>query len=349
MARIRISAEHTYDVFVGSQWRNDLATLAQDRMRVAIISSRKNHSLIEEIPHLSSQVLRIEVEDGEAAKSFDSLKSVIEKLGEAGFTRSDLIVGIGGGAVTDLAGFAAATWLRGIDWVAIPTTVAGAVDAAIGGKTGINTDHGKNLMGAFHSPLAVLVDLSWFSTLSDRDFVAGLAEVVKCGFIRDPQILELIEGKTVNELRVNHVVLEYLVMRAVAVKASVVGRDFKESGEREILNYGHTLGHALEKCSGYALRHGECVAVGMVFAAELAHAMGLIDETVVGRHRSIMEGLGLPTGIDGYSFDDIEPYLYRDKKTRGRTLRFVLLDAVGSAIRVEPSHDLRAIYEKVSP
>ena len=348
MARIRITAERTYDVFVGSQWRNDLATLAQGRVRIAVISSKANHGLIGELPDLSAEVLRIEVEDGESAKNFTSVMAIIKELGEAGFTRSDLIVAIGGGAVTDLAGFAAATWLRGIDWIAIPTTVAGAVDAAIGGKTGINTEHGKNLMGAFHSPCAVLVDLAWFSTLSDRDFVAGLAEVIKCGFIRDPQILELIEGKTVSDLRANPIALEYLVLKAIAVKASVVGRDFRESGEREILNYGHTLGHALEQLSGYTLRHGECVAIGMVFAAELAQKMGLIDEVVVDRHRNILETLGLPTRIQNFSFAEVEPYLYRDKKTRGKTLRFVLLEAVGSAIRVEPSHDLGTIYEKVS-
>ena len=348
MARIRVTAERTYDVFVGTQWRSDLSTLAQGRARVVFITSKANRDLIGELPELSGEVLRIEVEDGEQAKRPDTLLDIIGKLGAAGITRSDLLVAIGGGAVTDLGGFAAATWLRGIDWVAIPTTLAGAVDAAIGGKTGINTEHGKNLMGAFHSPVAVLVDLSWFTTLSDRDFAAGMAEVIKCGFIRDRQILELVEGKSLSEIRAQRVVIEYCVVKAIQVKASVVSSDFRESGEREILNYGHTLGHALEQASQYALRHGECVSIGMVFAAELARAMGLIDEALVQRHRSILGQLGLPITISGYTFEAISPYLALDKKARGKTLRFVLLEGVGHVIRTEPSVDLRSIYERVS-
>ena len=348
MARIRVSAERSYDVFVGCQWRSDLATLTAGRSRIALISSKENRELIGALPELSAEVLRIEVEDGEVAKNIPTLTTVIEKLGEAGFTRSDLIVAIGGGAVTDLAGFAAATWLRGIDWIAIPTTVAGAVDAAIGGKTGINTAHGKNLMGAFHSPIAVLVDFSWFGTLSDRDFAAGLAEVIKCGFIRDPEILDLVEGKTLQQLRNQPIVMEYAVLKAIRVKAAVVSQDFREDGEREILNYGHTLGHALERASGYSMRHGECVAVGMIFAAELACAMSLVGEEIVARHRDIIEKLGLPIHITGRTFAELSPYLALDKKARGKKLRFVLLKGIGDPIRVEPSHDLSSIYEKVS-
>lgn len=347
MARIRVTAERTYDVFIGSQWRNDLSTLMAGRTRVAIISSGQTRELIGQIPPTDAQLLQIELPDGEAAKTPETFMMIIDALGKAGFTRSDLVVGIGGGAVTDVAGFAAASWLRGIEWIAVPTTVAGAVDAAIGGKTGINTSHGKNLLGSFHSPSAVVVDLSWFDSLTDRDFAAGLAEVIKCGFIKDPSILELIEGKDLKSIRSQPILLEYLVRKAIAVKAAIVSRDFREGGEREILNYGHTLGHAIEQSSGYALRHGESVAIGMVFAAELAHAMGLINQDLVARHRRILSALDLPTKSSNISFDDLEPYLALDKKARGKVLRFVLLTDLGKTLRCEPSSDLRAIYERL--
>ena len=171
--------------------------------------------------------------------------------------------------MTDLAGFVAASWLRGIDWIAVPTTLAGMVDAAIGGKTGINTNAAKNLVGAFHSPVAVIVDTKWLRSLSRRDFAAGLAEVVKCGFIRDPEILFLLQGHNLDSVIANENLTRNLISRAVTVKADVVNQDFKESDLREILNYGHTFGHAVEKHSGYQLRHGECVSIGMAFMAHL--------------------------------------------------------------------------------
>ena len=349
MSRVHVKSEREYDVLIGENWRALLPHLCSGRKRVALISSIANAALLEPIPDLSADVIRIEIEDGESGKSAQSLLTIIDALGAAGFTRSDVIVAIGGGAVTDIAGFAAATWLRGIDWISIPTTVAGAVDAAIGGKTGANTVHGKNLFGAFHSPASVIVDLSWFETLSDRDYAAGLAEVVKCGFIKDASILELIEGKDVHSIRSNPVVVEYLVRKAVMVKAAAVSSDFRESKEREILNYGHTLGHAIEQSSGYSLRHGECVSIGMVFAAELAAAQNLIGAEIVERHRTILHSLGLPTTYDLNKWSQIEPLLWLDKKARGKTLRFVLLTGIGETTRfqIESSDELITIYEKV--
>jgi 3-dehydroquinate synthase len=193
-------------------------------------------------------------------------------------------VGIGGGATTDIAGFAAATWLRGVSWIAVPTSIAGAVDAAIGGKTGMNSDYGKNLIGAFHSPSQVIIDLSWFESLSDRDFAAGLAEVIKCGFIKDSRILEICEASDLAAIRKDRALLAELIQRSVQIKADVVSVDFKDSFEREILNYGHTFGHAVERDCHYSLRHGECVAIGMVYVAELAKLHGSIDEPLVRRH-----------------------------------------------------------------
>ena len=200
------------------------------------------------------------------------------------------MVSLGGGATTDLAGFVAASWLRGVRVVHVPTTLLGMVDAAVGGKTGINTAEGKNLVGAFHHPSGVICDLETLATLPAEELVSGMAEVVKCGFIADPAILDLVEPAPSDALRVGSPQLRELVERAVQVKLDVVAGDFKEAGGsgahpgREVLNYGHTLAHAIERAEGYRFRHGEAVAIGMVFVAELARLAGRLDEETAARH-----------------------------------------------------------------
>jgi 3-dehydroquinate synthase len=299
---------------------------------------------------VNTEVHYFEVADGEGAKTAQSLQSLWNWLGAAGFTRSDAIIGIGGGTITDLAGFAAASWLRGIDWIAVPTTVAGMVDAAIGGKTGINSDYGKNLIGAFHSPRKVLIDTSWLKTLSDRDFAAGLAEVVKCGFIVDGQIIDLLKGKNLSEIRNDAALVQDLIVRSVAVKAHIVASDFKESFGREVLNYGHTLGHAIEIHSKYSLRHGEAVSIGLVFAAQLAGVKGLLDSESIAAHEQILSGIGLPTKYPSESWQHLYPLLALDKKSRGHQLRFVALSGIGKTVRIEDANEseLRAAYERIS-
>ena len=260
-------------------------------------------------------------------------------LGQADFTRSDAVVAVGGGATTDLGGFVAATWLRGIQVVQVPTTVLAMVDAAVGGKTGINTAEGKNLVGAFHPPRAVLCDLVALESMQRFDFVAGLAEVVKAGFIADPRILELVEAHV--ELlqdpaaAARSEVLLELIERAVVVKARVVGEDLKEAGLREILNYGHTFGHAIEHVERYQWRHGAAVSVGMVYAAELARLAGRLSEDVVARHRAVLSALGLPTTYRPDRWDRLVTAMRRDKKTRGDLLRFVVLEDIGKPVRLE--------------
>jgi 3-dehydroquinate synthase len=289
------------------------------------------------------------IPDGEEGKSPEVLLKLWNWLAAAGFTRSDLVVGIGGGAITDIAGFAAATYLRGIDWIAIPTSVAGSVDAAIGGKTGANLDYGKNLVGSFHSPRTVLIDHSWFATLSDRDFAAGLAEVVKCGFIRDGHILKLLQNKNLQDVRRDEELVLELIERAVQVKADVVGGDFKESFDREILNYGHTFGHAVEKHAKYSLRHGECVSIGMAFMAHLQSDLGLISDEVRDLHLSLLTELNLPVTYSSGDWPELRALMSMDKKSRGNTLRFVTISEIGKTDRiadVAQGHLLSA-YEKV--
>ena len=349
MKIVSVRAEREYDVCIDVNYREELLSLSRTRDKVAVIFSENMKEQVNGFALGDAEVFYFPVSDSEAAKSTQTLLQLWDWLGAAGFTRSDLIVGIGGGAITDLAGFAAATWLRGIDWIAVPTTVAGMVDAAVGGKTGINSEYGKNLIGAFNSPQTVLIDTSWLTTLSDRDFAAGLAEVVKCGFIKDVEILNLLKGKKLSEIRKDIALTTELIERSVKVKGAVVSVDFKESFDREILNYGHTFGHAVEIDAKYTLRHGECVSIGMIFVAELSLALGLISEEILVSHKDILTNLGLPTTYKSSSWQSLLGHMRLDKKSRGSTLRFVVLDGLGKTQRVEGPEEgaLLTAYEKV--
>ena len=350
MTMITINAERSYEVKFTDSWSEDCSRLFEGRTRVAAIVSETFSPDLTALKSMDSEVHVFQVPDGEAAKDITTLTKVWNWLGATGFTRSDIIVGIGGGAMTDLAGFAAASWLRGMDWVAVPTSLAGMVDASVGGKTGINSDYGKNLIGAFHSPISVIIDTGFLKTLSDRDFSAGMAEVIKCGFIKDPAILDLSASHSVNSLRLNPLVISELVKRAITVKAQIVSADFKESYAREALNYGHTLGHAIEIYSKYQLRHGEAVSVGLVYAAELAAARDLITISELELHRSILLSYGLPITFERQAWQKLAPLLSLDKKARGNTIRFVALNGIGSTIRLEnlTSTELDVAYERIS-
>ena len=294
--------------------------------------------------------LPVQVPDAEAGKTLAEAARCWDALGAAGFTRTDLVVGVGGGAATDLAGFVAAGWLRGVRWLALPTSLLGMVDAAVGGKTGVNTAAGKNLVGAFHPPAGVLADLSALDTLPVPELVAGLAEVVKCGFIADPEILALIEADPAGAADPAGEVLPELVERAVRVKARVVSADLQESGEREILNYGHTLAHAVEQVEGYRIRHGHAVAIGLVYAAVLARRAGRLDRATADRHPAVLAGLGLPTGYPAGAWPALRAAMRLDKKARGDGLRFVVLDGLARPGRlVAPDERLLvAAYAEVA-
>ncbi|MBF6435813.1 3-dehydroquinate synthase [Nocardia cyriacigeorgica] len=278
---------------------------------------------------------RIEIPDAEAGKDLAVAGFCWEVLGRIGLTRNDVIVSLGGGAATDLAGFVAATWMRGVKIVHVPTTLLAMVDAAVGGKTGINTEAGKNLVGCFHEPAAVLVDLATLETVPHNEIVAGMAEIIKAGFIADPVILDLIEADPKAALDPTGDVLPELIRRAIAVKAEVVAADLKEAALREILNYGHTLGHAIERRERYRWRHGAAVAVGLVFAAELGRLAGRLDDATADRHRTVLESVGLPTTYDADALPQLLESMQTDKKTRSGVLRFVVLDGLAKPGRLE--------------
>jgi 3-dehydroquinate synthase len=294
--------------------------------------------------------LPVEVPDAEPGKTIDVASRCWDALGAAGFTRTDVVVGIGGGAATDLAGFVAACWLRGVRWVAVPTSLLGMVDAAVGGKTGVNTAAGKNLVGAFHPPAGVLADLASLETLPEVDLLAGLAEVVKCGFIADPAILDLIEADPAAAADPAGSVLPELVERAVRVKAAVVSADLREAGRREMLNYGHTLAHAIERVEGYGMRHGHAVSVGLVYAAALARLAGRLDRPTADRHAAVLRALDLPTTYRAGAWPELREAMRVDKKARGATLRFVVLDGLAQVATLDGPDDelLERAYEEVA-
>jgi 3-dehydroquinate synthase len=274
------------------------------------------------------EVLLAEVPDAEDAKRIEVAAFCWQIMGQTDFTRTDAVVGLGGGATTDLAGFVAATWLRGVKLVQVPTSVLGMVDASIGGKTGINTSEGKNLVGSFYAPAAVVVDFDTLDTIPRNEILAGFAEIVKAGFIAEPEILDIIEADVDRVTDPTTPEFRRVVELAIGLKARVVGADFKESGLREILNYGHTLGHAIEHAERYRWRHGAAISVGMVFAAELARLTGSLGDDVVDRHRSILKSLTLPIDYPVGRWQTVLATMQRDKKTRAGMLRFIVLDGL---------------------
>jgi 3-dehydroquinate synthase len=352
--RIEVDGDRAYQVLVGRDLLGELPALVDGAAQVALLHAPPLAAVAEaaagQLRAAGASVLPIQVPDAEAGKTLDVAARCWDALGGAAFTRTDAVVGVGGGAVTDLAGYVAACWLRGVRWVPVATSLLGMVDAAIGGKTGINTAAGKNLVGAFHPPVGVLCDLSNLDTLPAVDFVAGLAEVVKCGFIADPEILELIERHPEAAADPGSAVVRELVERAVRVKASVVAADLTESGLREVLNYGHTLAHAIEKVEGYGWRHGHAVSVGLVYAATLAHRAGRLDEATAARHRAVLTRLGLPVSYRASAWPDLLATMRVDKKSRGSRLRFVVLDGLAKPSTLEgPADDLlAAVYQEVA-
>ncbi|WP_287929465.1 3-dehydroquinate synthase [Arthrobacter sp.] len=349
------AAADNYDVVVGRGLLSLLPGLLGERVkRVLVIHPRAlratGEAVREDLAAAGFTSLTAEIPDAEEGKHIQVAAFCWQVLGQNDFTRSDAIVAVGGGAVTDVAGFVAATWLRGVKVVHLPTSLLGMVDASVGGKTGINTAEGKNLVGAFHPPAGVLVDLDTLDTLPPNELLSGMAEVVKCGFIADPAILELIEAnpEAVKDPRSD--VLRELIERAITVKAKVVSEDLTEHGLRETLNYGHTLGHAIEHAERYSWRHGAAVSVGMMFAAELARSVGRLSDTDADRHRSILQLLGLPLTYRKDRWQALLDGMRRDKNTRGDLLRFVVLDGIGrpGILEVPDPSLLFAAYQEIA-
>jgi 3-dehydroquinate synthase len=332
---VTVAGDRPYDVVIGSGAVAELGLVLAGTPRAAVVHAPPLAAVagaaVEALQTAGVAAEAVVVPDGEAAKTAEVAAAAWEEFGRLGLTRSDAVVGVGGGAVTDLAGFLAATWTRGVRVVQVPTSLLGMVDAAVGGKTGINTAAGKNLFGAFHPPAGVLADPDVLAGLPEAEFRSGLAEVVKCGFIADAAILDLLDTDPTGRSATAE-----LIERAVHVKAEAVGEDLYDTGRREFLNYGHTLGHAIERVEDFGWRHGEAVAVGLVFAAELGAQAGRLSRAEADRHRELIDAMGLPTRYPG-DWARLQEVMRVDKKARGASLRFVVLDGLGKpAILTDP-------------
>lgn len=273
---------------------------------------------------LTSKVVCLEVEAGEKAKSLEVFAGLCSRLASERFSRSATIVAVGGGVVGDLAGYLAASYLRGVKFIQIPTTLLAAVDSSVGGKTGVNLPEGKNLVGAFYQPQRVIVDLDFLQTLPERELAAGMAEVIKYGLIRDPELFQEVSGGRPSNLAP-------VIKRCVEIKAEVVaGDEREESGLRAILNFGHTLGHAIEQSVGYGiLLHGEAISIGMVAATWLSQQHCALAEETTGLVKKALQANGLPAGYSGLTYEQLQPALLRDKKATASGIQWVLMPAIG--------------------
>jgi len=346
VTRIPVGGERPYQVVLGDGVLSELPSLVGKDARAVVVVHGSGLGEIAQ-PALrvlddAGYVVHAEpIPDGEAAKDIEVAAGLWSRLAARRITRSDVLIGVGGGAVTDLAGFTAACWLRGIRHVLVPTTLLAVADAAIGGKTGINIPAGKNLVGAFHPPAGVLADLTALATLPGAEYRSGLAEVIKAGFIADPVILDLIEADPAGSAAPSGRSERELVERAVRMKAAVVSADLREAGPREVLNYGHTLGHAIERTEHYRLRHGEAVAIGMVYAAAVARLAGRLDAATADRHRRVLAAVGLPVSYPAGAWPRLREAMAVDKKARGARLRLVVLDGLARpAILDDPPEEL---------
>jgi 3-dehydroquinate synthase len=290
---------------------------------------------------------------GETTKSLEAASHLYDLLGAGRADRQSLVVAVGGGVVGDLAGFAAATWARGLPLLMVPTTLLAMVDSSVGGKVGVNHAAGKNLIGAFHQPLGVWIDTLVLDTLPSREYRSGLAEVVKYGVILDPELFIYLENHLDEILRRDPTVIRHLIACSCRLKADVVERDEREeTGLRAILNYGHTFAHAFEAVGGYgSWLHGEAVAAGMVCASKLAERRKLIDHATTERQRELLVEFGLPTAPKRWDVNELLGAMLSDKKTLGRRLRFVLPKRLGEVALFDdvPEDDVRAVLEEMMP
>ena len=344
MVRVSVAvAGSSYDVIVGPSILEDAATClpmleeAEKGFVVAdpMVAGEYLEVLAGGLEPLGLRVIHLGVPAGEEAKSLQTVVALHRQLATQEAHRDDVVIALGGGSVGDLAGFVAATYMRGVRFIQVPTTLTAQVDAAIGGKTGVNLPEGKNLVGAFHQPVVVLADVATLATLPDRDFRSGLAEVAKYGLALEPSLLELLDDRLESVLARDPVLMEEVVARCVRAKAGVVAADERDRGARLVLNYGHTLGHALERLEEFSGRsHGEAVAVGMTFAARLAEALGMARPGLWARHVRTLSPLGLDPDGRLPASDRILDAMRMDKKYRGG-IRFVLLEDVGRPIVVD--------------
>jgi 3-dehydroquinate synthase len=328
----------TYPIYIGEQLTDSFRELFKGYPRVVLLTNDTifdlyNESVIRDLENDFPFLFHLTVKDGEKYKNIETLNEIYEEVLSKGLGRDGFVVAFGGGVIGDLAGFTAATFMRGVDYAQIPTTLLAMVDSSIGGKTGINLSKGKNMVGSFHHPKAVFCDLSFLDTLPVRHFNAGLMEVIKYGLILDEAFYNFIVANRDSIAARNKDAIAYLVYRCCGLKVEIVGQDEKDKGIRSILNFGHTIGHALESCTGYDVYlHGEAVALGSLAIIRHLVEKGVLSRQFSGEFEEILDFFGLPTSLPpDFEVDSILRYISYDKKREHGTTRWVTLRHVGSA------------------
>jgi len=330
----------SYPIHVGSGLleRPELFVPVIPHRRAAIVTNETVAPLYLErlaaaLSHADVETVPIVIADGEEHKNWLTLNEVYDALLSARCDRDTAVIALGGGVVGDLAGFAAATFKRGVPYIQVPTTLLAQVDSSVGGKTAVNHPRGKNMIGAFYQPVAVIADMDTLNTLPDRELRAGMAEVVKHGLVCDGGFFAWLEGNVDRLLARDPRALEKVVLRSCEIKAAFVSRDERESGDRALLNFGHTFGHAIEAGFGYGKwLHGEAVAAGMVLAAELSRRLGYLTGADVARIATLLERAGLPVSVRGLAAERFLELMSMDKKARGKRLAFIVLESIGKAV-----------------
>lgn len=366
MNKVKVElGERSYDVLVGEGFLSEAPQLLEPLLpsRHIVIITDENVARLYGSPLRESFLesgwkagLAV-VTAGDETKSLQSLEKLCEILVEEGLDRTGTVVALGGGMVSDLAGFTSAVYMRGVSLVQIPTSLLAQVDSSIGGKVAVNLIKGKNLVGAFYQPNAVLADIALLDTLPDGEFASGLAEVIKYGLIRDASIFESLEKSELPEVRKNRELIHNLVLRSIKIKAQVVSEDEREKGLRAILNLGHTFAHAFETHSEYRIGHGEAVAVGLLCASLLAERTALAREPLSSRVSKILPRYQLPNSLAPYkgkvsfSLDELIEIMHRDKKKSGQRIRFVLPARIGQVVVTDEidERDLRVVLDSVLP
>ena len=348
MEIVKVSTSKEYNVNIGSGFLNRIGEKISELKRICrivLISDDNVFPLYGETVKKSLEnngytVCEFVVPHGEESKSFDKYQEILEFCAENSITRTDLFVALGGGVVGDLTGFVASTYLRGVDFVQIPTTVLSMVDSSVGGKTAINLKAGKNLCGAFYQPIAVFADCNTLDTLSEENFNDGCAEIIKYGMVLDKDFLEFLQN---NEIKDN---IEYVIKRCVEIKRDVVSRDEFEKGERKLLNFGHTIGHAIEKCSNFTISHGNAVAIGMALASKGAYEIGMSEDDFSDVLLPILKKNNLPTTCE-FSAEELCKASLSDKKRSFDTISLIVPEEKGLCkVMKLPVEDLENFIEK---
>lgn len=356
MEKVRVDlGPRSYDICIGSailgELKEHIRTLPAGR-KVGIVTNpvlRRlyGEKILADLKDISCSPLIIEIPAGERYKTLKSVTKVYDMLLRERFERNSLILSLGGGVIGDLAGFVAATYLRGVPYLQVPTSLVAQVDSSVGGKTGVNHPLGKNMIGAFYQPILVWIDVDLLKTLPRREFISGLAEVIKYGVIADRSFFEFLEENHKKILSRDKDAMIHVVKRSCEIKAMVVSADERESGLRAILNFGHTVGHGIETLTGYRrFKHGEAVAIGMVCAARLANILGMCDSDVYKRIKRVCRLMGLRITLPEMRFEDLWIILQRDKKVINEQVRFILPTSIGE-VKIIQAIDKGALHEAI--